>query len=236
MSVFARKSVEENLSVEERKRLVEKMLSKSYRVVSSKNFKATKAVLPAMVGGVAGGLYGGLGFVPFGHFVGASIGFFAGLIGYYAHDSPKWATTSFLRNRVYYFKAVFDMPEHFPSVSLHEAIHFLGKRRVLGLRRIVGDRMLANATHSLFDKQSTRDAVGKVASPEDFLKRYRSEDEEARHAGKRIGNYALRLGNRIGFNKAAWDFLYLLSRGVHYKTAEGQIRQIYAEKRKGRKS
>ncbi len=250
-SVFVRPSLEQNLRPSERKRLVNKMLSRTYLFNKHVSNEATQKKLNRAI--LAGGLVGG-GLGAFlakkamqaGFASGASIGaaiaakslpFFVKRISLNSlsnHDSYTHTIKYPARN--FKIASYPPLPERERLnilrkfnvlIAVHEAVHFIEDEPGLGMQN---DLLLAQAADTVFNKLRTNAAPGKKAPPEDFQETA-SENYEA---GERIGNTAIGLARKVGFKKAAWDYLYLLSRGMHPKAAENTIRRIYAETAKAK--
>ncbi len=126
--------------------------------------------------------------------------------------------------------------------AAHEGIHFLGKSRLLRQnQRIQHDETLATSIMGLRAIKRDISPINLLLASANLPKEFQGDYNlygktggENYAGGLHLGNYAAILGTTLGSQKAAYDYLALISRGMHHKTVENTIRRIYAEKAKAK--
>ncbi len=114
------------------------------------------------------------------------------------------------------------------QLAVHEAVHAIAMGNPLKAR-VLQDNFLAMAAQNAYSERAKKDLPEFIFKQDDLDRVGAREDYLF---GSIIGHHALQLGESVGSKKAAWDYLWLLSRGVRHENAERAIREVYQRRAK----
>ena len=220
-SVFARKSVGERLPAAERLHLVERLLSRT-KATDSKKYLAKrfgKIWVPFTAAPLGA-------YLAFGNVRDAALAGSAAAAGTAAMVVLSTFAKGTYRPRSDSIRLHRPNWRGTPGTAAHEAIHYFGHHGVISR-----DNIVAGAASTLYYLRKNPNLAPKPKYARQFEENKAPKIDlksESPLRAANLGIYAHLVGESVGSKKAAWDFLYLVSRGVPALKAKEHITEIHA--------